>query len=362
VVSITFIQIQYCFFLTITATIPDCFISSRQFYYVLFGVDGKLITANRFFIETFSLNNDVSEKNIFSLFTASDSTINIKEITGETKNSQDKPISFTLKNPNHFPEIIYIKWEVSCLNDNADTEMMFQAIGTPVNNVTENISERKKLEQELVLKERTKQKQIAQAAINAQEKERADVGRELHDNISQMLTSTKLFLDILNKKSPDEMIERSVKNINTIIAEVRNITRSLVPAGIEELGLIASLYDLLDNIKITNIIDLEFFPDITVENLINTNYKLTLYRIVQEQINNIVKHASASHVIVELFQEGNNVELIITDNGQGFDLNKIKKGHGLYNMRSRAELINGIIEIITSPGKGCKLKVNIPCQ
>lgn len=226
----------------------------------------------------------------------------------------------------------------------------------------EDYSERKMLEDELVQRERTRQKQIAQAAINAQEKERADVGRELHDNISQMLTSTKLFLDILKNKSPDDLLDRSIKNINTIITEVRNISRSLVPSGIGDLGLIASLNDLLDTIRIANIIEVEFYPDTEVETLINENYKLTLYRIVQEQINNVLKHAQATKIIVELFEDNNKIELVVTDNGKGFDPETVKKGHGLKNMQSRAELLNGTMEIKSNYGKGSKLKIHIPYQ
>jgi PAS domain S-box-containing protein len=242
--------------------------------------------------------------------------------------------------------------------------MIFDNENKPIRVVgaMEDISERKKLEEELILKERSRQKQIAQAAVNAQEKERADVGKELHDNISQMLTSTKLFLDIQRNKTPDELIERSIKNINTIITEIRNISRSLVPSSIEDLGLIASLNDLIDNIRITNIINVEFYPDADVETLINANYKLTLYRIVQEQINNIVKHASATQTQIELFHEDGHIELVITDDGKGFDINTVKKGHGLKNMRSRAELLNGSMDVITAPGKGCKLKIHIPYQ
>jgi PAS domain S-box-containing protein len=224
------------------------------------------------------------------------------------------------------------------------------------------ISSRKEAEEALFMKERTRQMQIAQAAINAQEKERADIGKELHDNVSQMLTSTKLFLDILRSKTPDDLLDRSIKNINIIIAEIRNISRSLVPSSIEDLGLIASLNDLFDNIRISNILDFEFYPEVDIEAFINPNHKLTLYRLVQEQINNIIKHASASKVVIELFHDESLIQLIIKDDGQGFDLFTVKKGHGLKNMRSRAELLNGTIEIITAPGKGCKLKVHIPYQ
>ncbi|MBX9784189.1 MAG: PAS domain S-box protein [Chitinophagaceae bacterium] len=226
----------------------------------------------------------------------------------------------------------------------------------------EDISERKKLEEQLILKERIKQKQIAQAAVNAQEKERADIGKELHDNISQMLTSTRLFLDILNNKSPDELLERSIKNINNIIGEVRNVSRSLVPSSIEDLGLIASLNDLMDSVRATKMMEVEFYPDNDIENLIHPNTKLTLYRIVQEQMNNILKHAGAKNVLIELFAENSMIELIVTDDGQGFDITTIKRGLGLKNMRSRTELLNGTIDIKTGPDKGCKLKVQIPYQ
>lgn len=225
-----------------------------------------------------------------------------------------------------------------------------------------NITARKRVEEELILKERSLQKQIANAAFNAQEKERSNISKELHDNVSQMLTSTKLFLDILRNKAPDELIDRSIKNINSIIEEIRNMSRSLMPLSIEELGIIGSINDLIDNIRVANIIDFEFYPDNEVEKLLNANSKLILYRIVQEQINNIVKHAKAKNILIELFAENNSIELILSDDGTGFDLESVKKGLGLRNMTSRAQLLNGTTEIITKPNKGCKFKVHIPYQ
>ena len=223
-----------------------------------------------------------------------------------------------------------------------------------------DISERKKLEEELLLKENLRHKQVAQAAVDAQEKERADIGKELHDNISQMLTSTKLFLDILKNKQPDELLERSVNNINAIIKEVRNLSRSLVPSSISDLGLVASLHDLLENIRAANVIEVEFYPAAEEDMPMSPNSKLTLYRIAQEQINNIVRHSGATQVFVELYPEEEFVEMVISDNGTGFNPQTVKPGMGLKNIRSRAELLSGKSEIITSPGKGCKLKVVIP--
>ena len=265
-------------------------------------------------------------------------------------------------NPNWYCEYRFRKSDGSYAYIIDRSYMILDSDNKPVRVVgaMEDVTDRKHLEEELILKERSRQKQIAQAAVDAQEKERADIGKELHDNISQMLTSTKLFLDILRNKAPDELLDRSLKNINSIIQEIRNLSRSLVPSSIEDLGLIASINDMLDNIRAAGVLDVEFYPAMETEQMLSSNARLTLYRIVQEQINNIVRHAEASQVIIELFPENDYVELVITDDGKGFDVETIRKGMGLKNMKSRAELLNGSAELITAPGKGCKLKVLIP--
>jgi PAS domain S-box-containing protein len=242
--------------------------------------------------------------------------------------------------------------------------MIFNNKGKPVRIVgaMRDITERKKLEKELMLKERTRQFQVAQAAVFAQEKERAEIGKELHDNIGQLLTTTKLYLEMLkNKQSdPDELIDRGTKHINTIITEVRNLSRSLVPTSINDLGLVESLNDLVDSFRALGSFELRFFATNTIEERMNANVKLTIYRILQEQMNNIVRHSGATKVTVELFQEESKVYLFIADDGKGFDLKTVKKGQGLINIKSRAELQDGSVEILTNPGHGCKLVIQIP--
>ncbi len=226
----------------------------------------------------------------------------------------------------------------------------------------QDISERKKLEQEFLLKERNRQNLIAQAAISAQEKERAEIGKELHDNVSQLLTTTKLYLEMLRQKldDPVDLIDRGTKHINTVITEIRNLSRSLVPTSITDLGLIASINDLIESIEALGSIDIHFYSDPDVEHKMDESLKLTFYRILQEQLNNIVKHANASEVSIELFEESNCINLIVDDNGKGFDINLIKKGMGLENIKNRTTLQNGTVEIITYPRKGCKIKIQIP--
>lgn len=223
-------------------------------------------------------------------------------------------------------------------------------------------SERKRLEEELRTKERTRQNMVAQAAIDAQERERAEIGNELHDNVSQLLTTTKLYLEMLKMKQGDatELLESGTKHINTVINEVRNLSRSLVPASLTDLGLAISVADLIDSIKTVSALEFEFYMAPEVESLHNQNSKLTIYRIIQEQFNNIIKHAKAKHILVNITAENKYTDIIVTDDGCGFSIETVKQGHGLKNMKSRAQLMNGKAEIFSEPGKGCTLTVKIP--
>jgi PAS domain S-box-containing protein len=242
--------------------------------------------------------------------------------------------------------------------------MIFNNKGKPVRIVgaMRDITERKKLEKELMLKERSRQFQIAQAAVFAQEKERAEIGKELHDNIGQLLTTTKLYLEMLKLKQadPTELIDRGTKHINTIITEVRNLSRSLVPSSINDLGLIAAVNDLIESFRALGSFNIRFFATNTIEERMDDTIKLTIYRILQEQLNNIVRHSEAKNVMVEMFQEDNKIYFFIADDGKGFDLQTVKKGQGLMNIKSRAELLEGSVEILTNSGHGCKLVIQIP--
>lgn len=226
----------------------------------------------------------------------------------------------------------------------------------------QDITEQKHLEREMYQQEKTRQNQIAQAAVLAQEKERAEIGKELHDNVSQLLTTTKLYLEMLRQKmddNPIDLIDRGTKHINTVIKEIRNLSRSLVPASIDDLGLIASVNDLVESYQALGSMDLTFTAPPDLEQGMEASLKLTLYRIIQEQLNNIIKHANATVVKVQFVKQDNLIQLVVTDNGKGFDIKTIKKGMGLDNIRNRAELQNGSAKIESHPGEGCRLTIQI---
>jgi PAS domain S-box-containing protein len=229
----------------------------------------------------------------------------------------------------------------------------------------QNVTEKKEMQEKLLKQELNKQKLIAQAMIDAQEKERAEIGKELHDNINQILSTTKLYLELAKNDHKERLslITRSAGNIHNAIHEIRNISRNLVPASIGDLGLQDSIADLVESLRTTKAINVEFYPVGNFDEKISDKAKLMLFRIIQEQINNVLKHSGAKNLIIELILEetDNRIELSITDDGKGFDPGKAgKKGLGLSNIMSRADLFGGKVTIQASPGRGCKLRVQVP--
>jgi len=222
----------------------------------------------------------------------------------------------------------------------------------------QDITERKKLEHELL----NQQKAINQATISVQEKERAEISKELHDNVNQVLTTTKLYLDLAlaNPELKDELITKSSVNIINAIAEIRQLSQSLMIPSLGDLGLIDSIEDLIENINATKKITAVFVREEIDENSLNENQKLTLFRIVQEALNNVIRHAEATKTIVELSLRRNQIKLGIKDDGKGFDPTAAKKGAGLNNIRNRVYLLNGSLTVKTEPGKGCTLLVKLP--
>jgi signal transduction histidine kinase len=226
-----------------------------------------------------------------------------------------------------------------------------------------DITERKKLEKKSFAEKVAHQRQVAQATIDGQEKERLEMGKELHDNIGQQLTTIKLFLD-LAKTTADEktlgMVNRALRNISEVINEVRSISRSLVPPTLKDLGFIDSVNDLIDSLRSAQSVTVELDYYEFDEDQLPDNKKLALYRIIQEQLNNIVKYANASYVSIMLRLTAGNILLQIKDDGVGFDLANVKKGLGVTNIHNRAELFGGKVLVNTSPGKGCEINVSLP--
>lgn len=224
-----------------------------------------------------------------------------------------------------------------------------------------DLTERKKLEQQLIADQISHQRQLTQATIDGQENERRSIGKELHDNVGQQLTTIKLFLDYAKSSASGEtfeMVNMALKAVSDVINDVRAISRSLVPSTLKDLGLIESINELVDTFMRTRVLDIEFEHIEFAEHVIPENQKLSLFRIVQEQLNNIIKHSGAKNVSIRLFSKKDEFVLEIRDDGKGFDPECFSKGIGILNIKNRAELFNGKAEIFSQPGNGCLLRVS----
>jgi PAS domain S-box-containing protein len=244
--------------------------------------------------------------------------------------------------------------------------MVFDNEGSPTRFVgsMQDVTQRKKMEKKLLKQEIDKQKLIAQAAVDAQEKERAEIGKELHDNVNQILSTAKLYLELAKTDTGqrEELIKRSADSIFNAINEIRAISRALVPPSIKDLGLIDSVKDLVESLKMTGLLQVKFTYHGDLENKVRDKQKLMLFRIIQEQVSNILKHAEAGRLVIDMSLRDTFINLAITDNGKGFDPEKAgyKQGLGLSNIKSRANLFSGKVNITSAPGKGCKLFVQVP--
>ena len=203
------------------------------------------------------------------------------------------------------------------------------------------------------------QRQVARATINIQEKERSDIGKELHDNVNQILASAKLFLSspFLEGDEREKFTLKAADHIHMAIEEIRKLSKSLVSPSAADLGIIETINDMIGDIQYAQKIEIDFNYAGIDERVLDYGLKLTIYRIVQEQMSNILKHADASKITITLKEHGKKLILTIFDNGKGFDTQARRRGIGLNNIINRADVFNGKVDIQSAPGQGCMVRV-----
>ena len=205
------------------------------------------------------------------------------------------------------------------------------------------------------------QKKIAQAIINVQEAERKMLGEALHDNITQILATTKLYLGLALEKPGvnEELLKKSTNNILEAIRELRNLCKSLTPSSLEDLGLIPSIEDLAHTFMQSKEILVEIKHAEFDEQGVNKDKKTVLYRIIQEQLNNIVRYTNAKSVTISMKSRENNICLSVWNNGRFKDANDASHNIGMENIRNRVELFNGSMNISHSSASGATLQVEV---
>ena len=230
---------------------------------------------------------------------------------------------------------------------------------------TQDISVRKSAElklleseKELVRERLTRQKAMTHAALVAQENERSEIGKELHDNLNQVLGAAKLYIELAktDEENREMCLEKSAGFIVNVIEDIRRISKTLSTPGMI-MGLFESIKILLDDLMTIHAIKIDFQEVGISEEDLDERLQLNIFRIVQEQLNNILKHAKATCAIINLTKHGNEIILFISDNGIGCNLLEEAKGVGIINIKSRVELYHGRVTISSKPGEGYALEV-----
>jgi signal transduction histidine kinase len=212
---------------------------------------------------------------------------------------------------------------------------------------------------------------LSRKVLMAQEEERARVSRELHDELGQLLAAARYELGFLSKSQDRSSHAGAVDFTNAMsmieraAGELRRICQGLRPPLLDTLGLEPSIEMLVREFteRTGMRIDAEIRLD-EIEKRISSDIALCTYRILQESLNNIVRHAGASKVLVSIYVEQGNLKLCVCDDGKGFDLPKVDatKGCGISGMRERAWLVNGAVEINSAPNAGTRLTLTVPLE
>ncbi len=222
-----------------------------------------------------------------------------------------------------------------------------------------------KRKQETYLREKIQReeefnKQLLRSQIEVQESTFAALSKELHDNIGQLLSTAKLLLGISERSilQPPDTFFTAGETVGKAIIELRALSKSLSKEWLEQFDLIQNLETEVTRINSTKILQIIFEHPNKLD--LDSDKQIMLFRILQEAIQNVIKHSNATRIDINIIQTKVELEATIQDNGNGFDIKKMSEGLGINNMKQRTKLLNGIITWLSSDsGSQVIVKLNI---
>lgn len=226
-----------------------------------------------------------------------------------------------------------------------------------------------RLNRENIIEKVNQQKIISSKIVENQENEQNRIAREIHDGIGQMLTGLKFSLESINlddKEKSAQKIEYLKKLSLDIIKGVRTATFNLMPPELSDHGIVSSITKLTQELAKLTGKNVQFYNKTDFDQRLDSLIEINIYRLTQEAINNAIKYADSSHIIVQLSHSNKILSITIDDNGKGFDITTVEKkrnsesGMGLLFMKERVQYINGRVFINSIPGEGTRITFNIP--
>lgn len=214
--------------------------------------------------------------------------------------------------------------------------------------------------------EKDKQLVAVDSMLKGQEDERGRLAKDLHDGLGGMLTGVKFSLihmksNLVINHENVVVFERSLDMLDTSINELRRVAHNMMPEALVRFGLDETLKDYCSNINGSHILHVQY-QSFGMQQRLEHNTEIIIYRIIQELINNIFKHAKASEVLVQLVSEDNRLSIAVEDNGKGFDVHNLEKskGAGWTNIRSRVEYLKGKLDLHSDYNKGTSVNIECP--
>lgn len=207
---------------------------------------------------------------------------------------------------------------------------------------------------------------LIKAILKTQDEERYEIGSELHDNVCQILAASQISLDKLKDALPEQKMNwfnYCREYLALALNEIRNLSHRMAPAFLDDTTMEKAFRELLRMFDIDGRFRTQLhIDDMVKKHPISIEAQLNLYRILQEQLRNILKHAKASSITVNIRIHKDQLIMSISDNGVGFRSENNEKGIGLSNMQRRAEFFSGKMHVLSSPGQGCTINIEIPLQ
>lgn len=212
------------------------------------------------------------------------------------------------------------------------------------------------------------QRKLLEASVDSQENVRRQIGGDLHDDIGTLLSATKMQLSLLGKQVKSNEVAVDFFNqtnglLNDAINNVRRISKELMPATLDKFGLEIGLKEFAEKFSSVTGVNVNFKSDNIDETKFAKKTALIFFRIVQELVNNSLKHADANQINITLAQTEANLYLTVQDNGKGFDIQEVianpASGIGIRNIESRLSVIDGKVEFDVKKGKGSAIKIEV---
>lgn len=205
-----------------------------------------------------------------------------------------------------------------------------------------------------------------QSMILGEEKERERIAKDLHDSLGGLLSTVKLQFDNVKAKMNGSIntvqYDKATQLLDTAVNEVRTISKNLQPAALKRYGLVASINDLISRFRGENMPEI-FFQHYDLPDQIDELVSLSIYRVIQELLNNSIKYANAKEILIQLNGEPDAISIQYEDDGNGFDIATIpKKGMGMENIHSRINYLKGSISIDSVPHEGISVLARVPVR